>query len=325
MCYSAQVWSDYRKYVREFNANVGIREFRDLFFRRSQGAKLQMPKSMEMAFSNPQTDEEREIWELILHCRRNEAMAFEQGMFEQRRRLADAQRKIEAKPDKPNKGAHEEVRIATNKIRWNQEKIADINRTTPVEADSRMFPGWYVPVMTMVDGQLVVRPMRYQCRPARATPDYDEKYPGTFNARRNSLEGFWRGEWGQTHGVIMTDWFYEHVPLHKAEGRELGPGEEVRDAVIQFKPEDGRPMMVACLWSHWQARNEAEDDLLSVAFITDEPPPEVAAAGHDRCVIPLRRENLAAWLNPDPNDLAAQQALLDDRQRPHYQHFLAAA
>lgn len=325
MCYSAQVWSDYRKYVREFNAKVGISEFRNLFFRRSKGAKLLMPKAMEMAFSNPQTDDEREIWDLILQCRRNEAMVHEQAVFDQRKRLADAQRKIEKKPDKPNKGAHDEIRIATNKIRWNMEKIADINRTTPVDADSRIFPGWYVPVMTMLDGELVVRPMRYQCRPARATRDYDEKYPGTFNARRTSLDGFWRGEWGRTHGVIMTDCFYEHVNLHDAEGRELRPGEEPRDTVIQFRPDYGRSMMVACVWSHWKARDETEEDLLSAAFITDEPPPEVAAAGHDRCVIPLRHENLLAWLTPDVNDLGAQQAILDDRERPFFQHYLQAA
>jgi len=325
MCYSAQLWADYRKYVREFRAKVSISAFRDLFFKKSQGAKLLVPRGMELAFADPQTDEEREVWELILQCRKNEAQVFETQLFEQRKRLADAERKIAAKPDKPNKGAHDEVRIANNKIRWCQAKLADINRTTAVEADSRIFPGWYAPAMVIVDGELVVMPMRYQCRPARATPDYDEKYPGTFNARRDSLDKFWRGEWGQSHAVMMLDSFYEHVNLHQAEGRELRPGEEPTDTVIQFKPDSGGPMMVACLWSHWKARNETEEDLLSVAFITDEPPEEVRNAGHDRCVIPLRRENLQAWLNPDVNDLAAQQAILDDRERPYYQHYLEAA
>ena len=115
-------------------------------------------------------------------------------------------------------------RQVVTSTKWNLDKIAEVNRTTPIEADSRIFPGWYVPVMTMLDGELVVRPMRYRCRPARATPNYDELYPGAFNARRTSLEEFWRGEWGHTHGVIVTDSFYEHVPRHKAEGRELAPG-----------------------------------------------------------------------------------------------------
>ncbi len=65
-------------------------------------------------------------------------------------------------------------------------------------------------------------------------------------------------------------------------------------------------------------------DLFSFAAITDEPLPEVAAAGHDRCIIPIKNECLDAWLSPDPNNLAAMYAILDDRPRPYYEHRLAA-
>jgi hypothetical protein len=58
--------------------------------------------------------------------------------------------------------------------------------------------------------------------------------------------------------------------------------------------------------------------------ITDEPPPEIAAAGHDRCIIPIKPENIDAWLCPEPGDLAAQYAILDDRHRPYYEHRMAA-
>ena len=81
-------------------------------------------------------------------------------------------------------------------------------------------------------------------------------------------------------------------------------------------------MLVACLWSRWQGRGEP--DLLSFAAITDEPPPEVAAAGHDRCIIPIKPGNIDAWLSPDPTNLAAQYAILDDRQRPYFAHRMAA-
>jgi putative SOS response-associated peptidase YedK len=64
--------------------------------------------------------------------------------------------------------------------------------------------------------------------------------------------------------------------------------------------------------------------LLSFAAITDEPPAEIAAAGHDRYIIPIKRENVAAWLNPNAADLRAQYAILDDRERPVYEHRLAA-
>jgi putative SOS response-associated peptidase YedK len=94
-----------------------------------------------------------------------------------------------------------------------------------------------------------------------------------------------------------------------------------QNVVLEFSPDDGQPMLVACLWSRWSG---PQGELLSFAAITDEPPPEVAAAGRDRCIIPIRPENLDAWLSPDPNKLAACYAILDDRQRPHYRHQLAA-
>ena len=64
-------------------------------------------------------------------------------------------------------------------------------------------------------------------------------------------------------------------------------------------------------------------DLLSFAAITDEPPPEVAAAGHDRCIVPIKAAHLDAWLSPD-EDLAKAYAILDDRARPYYEHRMAA-
>ena len=61
-------------------------------------------------------------------------------------------------------------------------------------------------------------------------------------------------------------------------------------------------MFVACLWDHWQKAGAS--DLYSFAAITDDPPPEVAATGHNRCIIPLKPQNLSAWLTPGA-DLAA--------------------
>lgn len=92
--------------------------------------------------------------------------------------------------------------------------------------------------------------------------------------------------------------------------------------ILEFKPAGLDQMLVACVWSRWQALGHP--DLLSCAAVTDEPPAEVAAAGHDRCIIPLRRENVDAWLRPDRANLAEQCRILDDRERPFYGHCLAA-
>jgi len=116
--------------------------------------------------------------------------------------------------------------------------------------------------------------------------------------------------------------FFENVSRHKVEGRELAEGEKEANVVLEFRPESTQDMLVACLWSRWQAPGQAE--LLSFAAITDEPPAEVAAAGHDRCIIPIKPEHVDAWLNPDPRNLAAQYAILDDRERPYYEYRMAA-
>ena len=150
----------------------------------------------------------------------------------------------------------------------------------PEGDDLRIFPRHYAPVMVMENGRRVVKPMRYQLRPAGKPAFHNDKFPGTYNARRDSHDGYWRGVFGHTHGVILADAFYENVNRHRAETHELGPGVEVETLVLGFKPRTGEPMLIACLWSRWTA--EGEPDLLSFAAITDEPPPEVSAAGHDR-------------------------------------------
>ena len=140
--------------------------------------------------------------------------------------------------------------------------------------------------------------MRYQCRLAGKPAFYDSKFPGTYNARRDNLEGFWKSLFGRSHGVMLVNAFYENVARHNVEGRALRAGEKPQNVVLEFKPRPAQDMLVACLWSRWSA--PGEPDLLSFAAITDEPPPEVAAAGHDRCIIPIRPENLRCLAEPEP-------------------------
>ena len=153
-------------------------------------------------------------------------------------------------------------------------------------------------------------------------PFYDVKYPGTYNARRDNLQGFWKNQFGHTHGLIVVNAFYENVNRHKAEGRELAAGEEVENLVLEFRPRPTQDMLVACLWSKWTGPGEA--DLLSFAAITDEPPAEVSAAGHDRCIVPIKPEHVDVWLNPDASEAKELLGILDDRERPYYEHRMAA-
>lgn len=321
MCYSAQVKADYKRYVELFGATMGIREFYDVFYRRAHvDAKLKIPKGVEAMFANPTTDDERAIMALIDEFNGAQATGFEQELFKQRKRLADAERALQTKVTKK---AEDDQRIATTKVKQLLGRIADLKRTELLDRDSRIFPGSYVPVMVLEDGKKVIKPMRYGCRPAGKPAFYDVKYPGTYNARRDNLEGFWKGQFGRTHGVLIVNAFYENVERHKAEGRELGPDEKPENMVLEFRPRPEQEMLVACLWSHWTGA-DGEPDLLSFAAITDEPPQEVAAAGHDRCIVPLRPENVDAWLQPNPKNLQSFYDILDDRERPYYEHRKAA-
>lgn len=315
MCYSAQIWADYRKYVKAYGAILDIKEFVKFVWRPHDAPKVKVPKAMVDAFLTSDDDAVQEIRALIQEFNNQQQAQLEQELFKQRRRLADAERKL---AEKPTKAAAESKRIATDQVERSLERIADLRRTEPQERDSRIFPQWYAPVLVMEDGQLVVKPMRYQCRPAGKPAFYDKKYPGTYNARRDNLQGFWKGLYGSSHGIVVMNSFFENVKRHRAEGRDLAAGEQPANVVLEFKPRPQQDMLVACLWSRWTG--EGQPDLLSFAVITDEPPPEVAAAGHDRCPVPIKPENLRAWLNPDASNLAALERILDDRARPYYEH-----
>lgn len=319
MCYSAQIRADHRTFVRMFGAQISIRQFVDLFYRRKQDGKVKVPKAMEEAFAQPTSPEEHEIHALIQEYRGERALKFEEDLFTQRKRLVEAERQLQTKVTKK---ATEDVRIATSKISKAKLDLDDLRRTELLDRDSRIFPQVYAPVMVMREGRKVVLPMRYQCRPAGKPAFYDVKFPGTYNARRDNLEKFWSRQFGYTHGVLIVNAFYENVTRHSMEGRELRPDEKPENVVLEFKPRPIQDMLVACVWSEWSGPDEP--NLLSFAAITDEPPAEVAAAGHDRCIIPIRAENVDAWLNPDPRNLRAMYEILDARERPYYEHRLAA-
>jgi hypothetical protein len=252
VCYSARILADYRRYVRMFGATASLREFVDLFLRRQNNpeAKIIIPKSVEVAFDEPQSDEERQVKQAIDAFRAQQATKFEQELFKQRKRLADAQRTLATKT---TKSATESKRIATEKVEWLLGKLSGLRSAELVEDDLRIFPGHYAPVMVWENGRRVIKPMRYLCRPPGRPADWDTKYSGAYNARRDNLEGdFWRGLFGRLHGVMVIQGFYEHVKR---------AGENV---VLEFHPRPEQDMLVACLWSRWTA--PGQPGLLSFAM-----------------------------------------------------------
>ena len=319
MCYSAQIKADYQRFVRAFGARLDLQEFIRLYWEREQGRAIKIPKAVDALFTQPQSQDEQRIKAMIDRFDQLQGAKLEQELFAQRKRLADAERALQAKA---TKAAAESQRIATSKIDAAMRRLEDLRRIEPQPRDGRIFPGHYAPVLIAENGEHVIKPMRYQCRPAGKPAFYDQKYPGLYNARRDNLGGFWKQLFGYSHGIMIINAFYENVAASRLEGRTLADGEKDANVVLEFKPNPSIDMLVACLWSRWRGKDEP--DLLSFAAITDEPPPEIAAAGHDRCIIPIQPEQVDAWLNPKAGELAAQYAILDSRERPYYEHRMAA-
>jgi putative SOS response-associated peptidase YedK len=59
-------------------------------------------------------------------------------------------------------------------------------------------------------------------------------------------------------------------------------------------------------------------------MVTDDPPAEVAEAGHDRCPIFLASNELEAWLEPQKLSREQLLLLLEKREKTHYLHGLSA-
>lgn len=309
MCYSAEAWQDYRLYVEEFGADLSIQDFVDLYGNRGRKAKVRTAKGMDDALAADTSPRLQEIRDLIATGRDLEEARLHQEIAKQRARR-DAANAALAK--KTTATAAKELDVSTRMLGAAEFKLQEVRRRDGSDRDSRIYPGTYGLLMTSEGGRRLVRPMRYQCRPAGVPAEYDRKYPGTYNARRSSLGGFWKRQFGHTHGIMVVKAFYEHV---------AGPA---GNQVLRFQPRTAEPMLVACLWSKWSDPAGIEPDLLSFAAITDEPEPEVAQAGHDRTIINIRPENIDAWLNPQGRSQAELESILEEKQHPFYEHAIAA-
>lgn len=321
MCYSAQIWADFRKYER-FGGQLAIKEFTKLAgWTKKQGNWVKVvPKAMRRAM----TDAASGVLDIgtVEMAREAEAeaialIASEIGV--QEARLVEANAKLAS--SKPTKKAETDRRVATNKIEAGKRKLEDLALPAPADGIDRIWPGHFAPVMIRdpETGERMVVPMRYRCRlPGWKEADEIEK-PGTYNARRDKLSTVWRKVFGYNHGIMVVDRFYESVYLHNLQQRPLVPGEREQSVELLFTPSSGESLFVACLWTYVEAAGD-DPGFYTFAAITDDPPIEVVEAGHDRCPVPIQEEDIEAWLNPRPNDYANLYAILDRRVRPYYKH-----
>ncbi len=303
-----------------FGANIDLEEFARLYENRVENKTIKIPRALDDNFLEPKTPVEKRIKAAIDAYRAQQQSELEAELFKQRTRLNDAERALAVKETKK---ALEDQRISSKKMEWLREKLADLHRTELAAIDSRIFPMWFAPVVVLVDSKYVVKPMCYHCRPPGVPESFDKDFDGTYNARRDNLDNrLWKPLFGKNHAIIVITGFYENVAQHKFQHRMLAPNEKQKNVILHFNPQPEREMLLACIWSRWIS--PGKEDLLSFAAISDEPPEEIAVAGHDRCVIPLMQNNLAEWMDPEKHSKDRHYAILDDRERPFYEHRLAA-
>ncbi len=211
----------------------------------------------------------------------------------------------------PSSGSNRKHKARGNYQRWSKFLIVHL----PMVAA-------YAPVLIRENDRTIIRPMRYACRLAGKPADYDKRFPGTYNARRDSLDDYWSKIYGRNHAVMVISGFYENVPLHLYEHRELAADEKQKNLVLEFNPQPSKDMLVACVWDRWSSPNAP--DLYSFAAITDEPTPEVAATGHQRTIITIQERYLAEWLSPTGLSSERLEEMLTDKETPYYLHQIAA-
>lgn len=167
-------------------------------------------------------------------------------------------------------------------------------------------------VVVWENGKRVFKKMRYRVRPAGSAEEIPTKY-NVFNARSDSLEAraTWRPLIGRRHGLLPFTRFFEWV---ERDGRK---------AQISFNPAGRDIMWVPCLFDYWE--NTADQfGFYSFALVTDEPPAEVAAMGHDRCPIFLAERHIDRWLRPEGMRKSELYAILREREDATFAHAWAA-
>lgn len=189
--------------------------------------------------------------------------------------------------------------------------------------EQRIYPGYYAPVLTYQDHGLRLQMMRYGVYPP--SNELDRYRP--YNARKDKLETkFWAKTFAHFHGFVLVKSFFEWVvasdlldstciPINElleslaTRYKNLSLSQEQlldKKLVIEFYPEREAELWVPVVFTQGRAKDGKPD--YGFAIVTDEPPKEVLAAGHDRCPVFLTKQQIKIWLQPQ--NVANSKALL---------------
>lgn len=313
MCYSILVETNLTKLERDFRAAVDFASFAEAYRIRAEGLEsIKIPRAIDAylleahggrstkargAIDSPLAQTCQLLAERYQEDQRavlNDKVAVQQG------KVLDLKAKLAKRWSKTNQQLLERAERVQAKA---ERDIAHL--ASPLgQSDSQVFQYSYCPVIVNQGGQNRIKLMRYQLRPRHATTEAPSNI-NMFNARLDALETrrSWQPLLGRSHGLVLLNGFYEWVP-HPDTGKS---------AIIRFFPDDREAMWVPCLYDRWQGDGYGIE---SFAIITDDPPPEVAERGHDRCPIYPGWQHIDAWLAGGSR--AASYEILRSRAPVHY-------
>lgn len=325
MCYSALVEASIKKYGLRFKSRIDLSVLEQQFCQSPHKGEfdLRITKAFEANFLQPKDSAERRIKELIDESRDGRIKIEQQELFSFKKRLVEAERKLS---EKVTKTTVKEKEVCERQISRAKGRIDRLQSTKLDENSDRIYPKDFAPLIIGDEkGERILRLSRYLIRPDGQDASFDSKYSKCYNARFDNLEGFpWKFEFGRNHGIVVIKRFFENVNRHDYERRSLMGDEKPENMIVSFQPRGFDYLIVPCLYD--VSRDKKGNEILhSFALITDDPPKEVAEAGHNRCPIFLKEEAIDSWLFPKGKSKEELYSILQQRERPFYEHHVVAA
>jgi putative SOS response-associated peptidase YedK len=254
-------------------------------------------------------------------------------------------------------------RLGSILVREDEESYFESERIkrNPIlpELKPRIFSGHFAPVyFRNAQGDFERNLMRYSAYPPDTIVPRQSSKLTTFNARRdNLLSPFWNTAFMVGHGFVALQSFFEWVLVSDLLQAESVKSSEIehyfrqqsfvrkskieqagkkwkptatellpvnsRKIVIEFKPNQDQLLLSPVIFNRDPHSNQCFSQ--GFAIVTDDPLPEVLAAGHDRTPAFLSCEDIEDWTNLAHKTAAQMLTLLKRRAQGELIHGLEVA
>lgn len=301
MCYSSLVNRALKKTAARYGAKINVDAFVDLYRMRASDPSLKIPAGMDACTIDVGGMAGKTIEQYIREFSTTENARTQQALEDLHAEITELEQRLKVKVTKTGQTQLEA------KLRKRAKLSAAASK--PSGENYRIYPFYFAPVIIASGDTRALVPMRYRVLP-RTGVEVPSQY-NVFNARRDSLMSArnWKPLFGQQHAIFPFSQFYEWV---ERDGRKIE---------LSFAPDGYSEMWAASLYEESKTEHGV---IRSFAMVTDEPPAEVAAAGHDRCPVFLQESLFDEWLIPTRHSPAELDALLEHKQPTYYSNALAA-